>query len=389
MRILYLQASWVPPPSNWKADRFVLLSERLEGDVLHPIWFHSAEQVKEELGPNSWPEYVRGRFRYHWVLSFRANGKHRRFATFWFYLRKGLELHRRRRYDCIVVYSHMTPALIAILLKLLTRTRVVVEIMTSPEFSYLYEHRRRTMRARAMRLFSDLSLHVTVLLSDLVHLLYEKQLEHYKLLKRHASIVFHDFVPISQIQPSEGKEDVVLQVGAPWYLKGADVLIEAFRKIAAEFPDVTLRLQGDNPGGRQLQKLAEGVPRVEVVRAVANPETIRRIGRSLILVQPSRCEGLSRVLIEAMTAGVSIIASNVGGNPACIEEGQTGLLFASGNVDALAMQLRRLLCDPELRDRLGKRAREVALDRFSEQVYLDQFARMVESVSRRKARLPS
>jgi glycosyltransferase involved in cell wall biosynthesis len=380
MRILYIQASWVPPPDNLQADRFVLLSEKLEGDVLQPVWFERLEQVVEEFGPGTYPEYTRGSFRYHWFLSFRYSRWRRNLAAQWFYLRKGLELHRRNRYDCIIVYSHMTPALTAVLLKLLTGARLIVEIATAPDLSYLHEHPRRTIKDRLMRLFSDCSLRFTVLLSDRVHLLYRTQLAHYPLLRRVPVSVFHEFVPMSLISLAEEEQErVVLLVGSPWYLKGADLLIEAFRRVADEFPDLTLRIQGYNADSSKLEAMTKGTPRIEIVKAVANPETLRRISRALVLVLPTRCDGMGRVLIEAMGARVPVIGSDAGGVPHYVHHGENGLVFPSGNVDELTGRLRELLGNEELRKRLGSKGYELAHTQYTERVYVDRFTDMVKS----------
>jgi glycosyltransferase involved in cell wall biosynthesis len=380
MRILYVNASWVPPAENPRQDRFVLLSEHLEGDVLQPIWFDRAEQVEELFGPGTYPVYTRERFRYHWFLAFQYNGWRRRFSWLWFYLRTGYALHRKNPFDCIVVYSHMMPALAGALLKLLTGGRLIVEIMTAPELSYLFEHTHRTLGDRVGRLFSDFSLYVSVLMSNRLHLLYKTQLSHYSMLRRIPSSVFHDFVLLSLIPRAAERDQVVLLVGAPWFLKGADLLIEAFLKIASEFPNVTVKIQGYYEDKDKLEALIAGSPRIELVKAVPNPETLRRISRALILVHPSRCDGLSRVLIEAMGAGVPIITSDAGGNPHCVRD--AGLIFASGDADALSQRLRELLADGELRERLGQRGRDVAKTEYSEQVYVDQFTRMIEATVR-------
>jgi glycosyltransferase involved in cell wall biosynthesis len=384
MRILYVGASWVPPPENPLQDRFVLLSERLEGDVLQPIWFDRAEQVEELFGPGTYPVYLRGRFRYHWFPVFQHSGWRRKISWLWFYIRTGYRIHREKPFDCIVVYSHMMPALAAVVLKLLTRAKLIVEIMTAPELAYKFELRRQTLAGTLSRMFSDFSLYVSALMSDRVHLLYKWQLGHYPLLQRVPSSVFHDFVLLSLIPPKAipppgEPEQVVLLVGAPWYLKGADLLIEAFGKIADEFPDVTVKIQGYYEDKDKLEALIAGSPRIEIVKAAPNPETLMRISRALILVHPSRCDGLSRVIIEAMGAGVPVIASDAGGNPNSVRDGDTGLVFPSGDAEELRKRLRLLLANRELRERLGKRGYEVAHAEYSEQVYVDQFTRMVEA----------
>ena len=58
MRILYIHSTLVPPPLDPRTDRFVLLSDSLEGDVLQPTWFRSPEQVEAIFGPGSYPVYT-------------------------------------------------------------------------------------------------------------------------------------------------------------------------------------------------------------------------------------------------------------------------------------------------------------------------------------------
>ncbi|MGO9231088.1 MAG: hypothetical protein ACLQKA_18010 [Bryobacteraceae bacterium] len=90
MRVLYIHATPVPPPLDMRTDRFFLLSETLEGDVLQPVRFRTPEEVESVLGPGSFPVYTSGRFSL--FLSFLPDGRKRsRLAQFWFYIRKGLE----------------------------------------------------------------------------------------------------------------------------------------------------------------------------------------------------------------------------------------------------------------------------------------------------------
>jgi glycosyltransferase involved in cell wall biosynthesis len=64
------------------------------------------------------------------------------------------------------------------------------------------------------------------------------------------------------------------------------------------------------------------------------------------------------VLIEAMSCGLPVVASDLSGIPELVEDGVSGLLTPPGDAVALAAALRRLHDDPELRSRLGERARE-------------------------------
>jgi glycosyltransferase involved in cell wall biosynthesis len=80
-----------------------------------------------------------------------------------------------------------------------------------------------------------------------------------------------------------------------------------------------------------------------------------------LFVMSSRWEGLPIALLEAMACGVAPLSTSVGGIPGVIEDGVNGALVESGDIAAMAEQLERLIASPELRTRLGARAKEDVL----------------------------
>jgi len=92
-----------------------------------------------------------------------------------------------------------------------------------------------------------------------------------------------------------------------------------------------------------------------------------------LFVLSSREEGISLTLIEAMAAGLPIVATRVGGNPEVVVDGETGLLVEAGQPEALAAALGSLLGDPDTRMRMGRRGREVALRRFDIERLIDEY----------------
>ena len=381
MRILYVHATTVPPPANIEVDRFYLLSQGLEGDILQPIWFRTPAEVEAVFGPGSYPVHTVGRFRYHWHLTSNIQGIRERVATFWFYLRKGLALCRQSHYDCIVAYSHMTTGVCAGLLKLLSGGKLIIEIATAPNLIYLTDQPHPNWKQRWMHRYSDVCLHLSMLLADRAHFLFPQQLSMYPMLRKARNSVFHEFVPVSMIdRPREQPSEMyVLMVGAPWYLKGADLLIEAFRRLAPDFPHVKLKILGYFADGDKLHQLIGGSPQIEVLKARPLPEALRVISGAAILVLPSRCEGMGRVLIEGMAAGVPLIGSDVGGIPFMIREGENGLVFPGEDSRALEARLRELLANPETRLRMGNNGYARAHGELNEKVYVEQFTRMVEA----------
>jgi len=378
MRILYVHSTLVPPPADPRRDRFFLLSQEMEGDVLQPIWFETPGEVEAMFGPGSYPVYLRGRFRYHWLLS--DGQQSRRLRILWASFRRGLRLHRERRFDCIVAYSHQTTGVLAAILKLLTGAKLVVELVTSPHLVYITHSARPSLRDRVMKIYSDICLHISASLSDRVHYLFPDQLSHYPLLRRTRNSIFNDFVPVSAIGRTTNKDQLyVLLVGAPWYLKGIDVLIRAFLSLAPDFPQVKLRILGYFPDQDELRKLAAESPQIEFLRARPNSEALEIIAGAAVMALPSRCEGGPRVLIEGMAAGLPLVGSDVGGIPSLVREGENGFIVPVGDWQALSARLRDLLNDPDLRRRMGDRGYEIAHRELDEASYVRNFTRMIRA----------
>jgi glycosyltransferase involved in cell wall biosynthesis len=88
-------------------------------------------------------------------------------------------------------------------------------------------------------------------------------------------------------------------------------------------------------------------------------------------VFPSLNEGMGRALIEAMAAGLPVVASRVGGIPAIVRHEENGLLVAAGDSRALSEALRRILSDPQLADRLGRNASRTIGQEFGVQTMVD------------------
>ena len=365
-----------------KLDRFFALTEAVEGDVLHALQLSTPEEIEAVLGPGSYPIYQCGSFRYHWYLAGKYQGIERPLRAFHFFIRKGLELLREQDYDAIVAYSHMTNGLLAVLLKLRTRVPLVIEIATSPSLVYITECARPTIGHHLQKLYSDICLHISILSANSVHLLFPKALEPYPLLRKAPSTIFHEYVPIHEIPPiNPGTERFVLLVGAPWYLKGVDLLILAFREIAADFPDVKLKIQGYYSDRTEIDVLVAGHPRIQILPALPYHQTLERMTQAELLVLPSRCEGMGRVLIEAMAIGLPVVGSDAGGIPHMIHDGVNGYTFASGDSNGLAQCLRRLLSDPELRRQLGDRGYEMARSLWDEKAYCNAFVSMLDQAS--------
>jgi len=150
-------------------------------------------------------------------------------------------------------------------------------------------------------------------------------------------------------------------------------LLEAVKKL----PESVLLVIGDGELRPQVERSIRELGLVDRVRLLGQRSDIPQIlAASDIFVLSSRWEGLPYTIIEAMMAGLPVVATRVGGVPELVEDGVTGFLVPPRDPDALAEALQKLIADPELRRRMGRAGREKALKEFT----LDRMLRETERV---------
>ena len=152
---------------------------------------------------------------------------------------------------------------------------------------------------------------------------------------------------------------IALFVGLLVPVKGLDLLFDALQRLADL--SLTCVLVGDGPLREHLDDRVqtEGMEgRVQFVGRRLAREIPCWMTAANLLVLPSLSEGRPNVVLEAQACGLPVVATAVGGTPELIEDGVNGLLVAPGDVGTLAVALRRVVTDCDLRRRLGCAARE-------------------------------
>lgn len=147
--------------------------------------------------------------------------------------------------------------------------------------------------------------------------------------------------------------------------KQLDKFLTAWTRAAGGSPGFAAFV-GDGPQGDKLRSMAEGSPLKDRIFVLPSLEGIQdAYAAADVFVLPSISEGLSNALLEAMSSGLAVLGSRVGGTAEAVEEGRTGLLFAPQDEAELAAKLKRFLDEPGLAGRLGAAAREKAAAAFS------------------------
>ena len=158
--------------------------------------------------------------------------------------------------------------------------------------------------------------------------------------------------------------------------KNLPVLLDAVSTL-----DVDVALVGDGPQHDQLkQQAATGAARVDFMGGRANEDLPAIMQDWDLFVLPSLYEGHPKALIEAMAAGLPVVGSNVIGIREIITDGENGLL-AEPDADSLREAIQRLIQDSALRQRLGRAAREYAVQHFSLDRIVELELEMLQAVA--------
>lgn len=162
-------------------------------------------------------------------------------------------------------------------------------------------------------------------------------------------------------------------------------LLEAFALILPDFPDARLLIAGDGKLRPTLQWHIEllGIGKsATLLGAVSREAVVELLSAADIFALSSREEGLSLAVLEAMAAGLPVVATRIGGLPEAVADGVTGLLAPAQNPEAFAAQLTKLLSDVPLRMRMGEAGRSRVLERFTQERMVAQTFAVYERVFR-------
>ena len=159
-------------------------------------------------------------------------------------------------------------------------------------------------------------------------------------------------------------ERYFLYAGKLSWHKGADTLIGIADRLGLDA--TSMIVVGDGPEAETLRAYDPTGRRIRVLGTVPNDEVIALMAGAIALIFPSRwSEPLSRSLLEAMSMGCPIVATDTGGTREAVVDGETGFLTAVDDVAAMAAHLTRLAAEADLRGRMSRAARARSARHFS------------------------
>ncbi len=164
------------------------------------------------------------------------------------------------------------------------------------------------------------------------------------------------------------KDKVITFVGELKENKGVYELIGAFKNLLMHHQKLHLLLVGEGSEHSNLKQIitVDNLEnRVHFIGNKPHNEIANWLSVSDIFVLPTHYEGLPNVVLEAMSCGLPVVASNVGGIPEIIESGKNGILTKSKNVNSLTKSINYLLINEETANNLGSAGRKTIESKFS------------------------
>lgn len=173
---------------------------------------------------------------------------------------------------------------------------------------------------------------------------------------------------------------VLLNVARQEFQKGQEVLLRAFDRLSGAHPRLLIAGREGN-ASPALRRTVEDLEGRDRVRFLGHRDDVPDLlAAADVFVFPSHYEGLGGAVIEAMALGLPVVASDLPAVREIVEAGQSAELVPPADVSALAAALQRLLDDRERRVEMGRRGRQIFLERFTLERCADRTAELYRAV---------
>ena len=181
-----------------------------------------------------------------------------------------------------------------------------------------------------------------------------------KLITVYKSVDSTQFLPALRLRHSSSypsAQNNLLLVGSNLQRKGIRTLIIAAAKIIPSYPDLTIKVAGNDPGIPEFQKFSMQMGTADHIIFLgqqSREQLLQLYAEAAVFVLPALTEALGIVFLEAMASGVPVIGTNVGGIPEIIKAGDNGLLVPVDDAEALSRAIDTLLRSEDMRNKFSE-----------------------------------
>jgi len=285
-------------------------------------------------------------------------------------------------YDLIHIHQASYPAAVCVILGKMLGKPTVIRITGSGTSGNLATLRRLWWLGFPVRLIIRHTDCFVSLSEDITNELLAEGIPPDKIMSIQNGVDADLFSP--QLWRSDPTVKTVLGVGRFSEEKGFDILVNAWDKVIGKEPNARLILVGE---GQDMQALKELALQNGINHAISfegnRDDVLDYLVKADVYVLPSRNEGMSNSLLEAMSTGRACVVSDIPANWSVITPAVNGLMFKNNDPDDLAERIVQLLRDARLAEELGANARRTIIDRFSIDViartYIQLYSRLIEN----------
>jgi glycosyltransferase involved in cell wall biosynthesis len=175
---------------------------------------------------------------------------------------------------------------------------------------------------------------------------------------------------------AEHSTQIIATVGHVRLVKGIDVLVETAAIVARQVPNVLFVVIGRNSNSEYMRQINNRIGELglsSTVRFCGESEEVFSLLRQCdVFFLPSRSEGFSNALIEAMACSLPCVATNVGGNAEAIAQGENGYIVDNEDASSAAVRIIELIKDPESARKMGRAGRMIVERRFTSAIMIEQ-----------------
>ncbi len=359
-KVLFLSYYIYDPSVPGFKPKYEILSSKWEGDI-----FHLTTENKDLKA---------GSFTFRGCKSLQTNVIFKQLFYLWFCIRSAM---RHGPYDVIISYDPMICGIISIILKTFMKSKLLIEVNT--DHFYRVPGDTNNFKSKIVRRIKEWMMRLSFSQADAVKFINSTLASDYRNRfdlpeNKIKQDIFFSYIGTQAFTPSSHSEDnTILMVGHPYRIKGVDVLIKAFNRISADYPETTLRIIGMCKNLHYYKSLVAKESKVEFLPGIPHDEIVRYFRSCLFYVLASRTEAMGRVMIEAMACGKPVIGSNVSGVLDVVADGETGFIFESENDWDLSEKMRLLLDAPERRDSMGAAGIDRVEKLFSPEIYATRY----------------
>lgn len=169
-----------------------------------------------------------------------------------------------------------------------------------------------------------------------------------------------------------------VSVGRLVYQKAHSILIQAMPSILKEYPNLKLGICGDGVLRSELEAQILRLELSDSVRLLGIRDNVSSfLAVADVFVLPSRWEGLPIALLEAMSAGLPVVATKVEGVDEVVKDGEHGLLVSVDDAEELANAILQLLKDKQLRLKMGAAAKAHVLEHYTENIMCEKYFQLM------------